>query len=416
MSTIALLEALTFGLGRLADAAAEAGHRLCLLTGDRSIYTHELSRLGPDRVAVIDIDTTDVPACEAALRAVPDLAGLVNSTDTWALPGAELAARLGLPGPDLDTARLLRDKGKVRARLHRHALSRSPAVPVAAVAELPLPVIVKDSAGTSSRAVWLVRTREELDDALRAAEAAPLKGHLVAEPYFAGPLYSAETITWEGRTRLLGVFSRQLSPHPRLREEAGAFPVVFPPAEHAELTRWITQVLGVLGHQGFAHTEFVLTTDGPEVVEVNARIGGALAGEALCRALSTNVYTAMIATALGRRPELLTRPLASGPAVAIVLSYPMRPGTLTGWTGLDQLSHFPGAPEWYPTASPGDEIHHLDDQRGCTGILLAEGPTAELALHHALAAAGAVTPVTEPGERKENVRQLPDHPVATQLN
>ncbi|HEX6352660.1 ATP-grasp domain-containing protein [Actinophytocola sp.] len=396
--TIALLEALSFGLGRLVDAATEAGHRLCLLTGDRSIYTHELSRLDPGQLDVIDIDTTDLNACEDVLRAMPDLAGLINSTDTWAIPGAELAARLGLPGPDLDTARLLRDKGKVRAMLYKHGLSRAPAVPVDAIDELPLPVIIKDSAGTSSRAVWLARTRTEVDNALREAESAPLKGHLVAEPYFAGPLYSAETITWQGRTRLLGVFSRQVSPEPRRREEAAAFPVTLPAIEHADLAKWIARVLDTLGHQGFAHTEFILTTDGPEVVEVNARIGGALVGEALCRALDTNVHTAMIAAAAGQEPALLTQSLRPGHGIGFVLLYPTQPGTLAGWTGLDRLADFPGAPEWYPTASPGDHLRHIDDQRGCTGILLAEGPTAELALHRALAAAGAITPVIEARE------------------
>lgn len=399
MTTIAVLEALSFGLGRMVDAAAEAGHRLCLLTGDRSIYTHELSRLDPDRLDVVDIDTTDIGACEARLRTLPDLAGLINSTDTWAIPGAELAARLGLPGPDPADARFLRDKGKVRARLYKHGLSRGTAVPIDALDELPLPVIIKDSAGTSSRAVWLARTPGEVSTALREAEAVPLKGHLIAEPYFAGPLYSAETITWQGRTRLLGVFSRQLSPEPRRREEAAAFPVTLPAAEHA---RWLARVLDVLGHQGFAHTEFVLTSRGPEIVEVNARIGGALVGEALCRSLGTNVYTAMIAAAVGQEPELLTQEFDPGPGIGFVLLYPTQRGTLTGWTGLDRLTDFPGAPEWYPTASPGDLIQHLDDQRGCTGILLAEGPTAEIALHRALAAAGAITPVTEQAANKRD--------------
>ncbi|MCP2167098.1 ATP-grasp domain-containing protein [Goodfellowiella coeruleoviolacea] len=397
--TIVLLEALTFGLGRLVDAATEAGYRLCLLTGDRAIYAHELSRLAPEKLDVIDIDTTDIPACEAALRGLPDLVGLINSTDTWAIPGAELAARLGLPGPDPATVRVLRDKGEVRARLHQHGLSRSTAVPVDVVHELPLPVIIKDSAGTSSRAVWLARTPDEIDTALHEAETTPLTGHLIAEPYFAGPLYSAETITWQGRTRLLGVVSRQLSPEPRRREEAAAFPVTLSATEHADLARWIARVLDTLGHQGFAHTEFIHTTSGPEVVEVNPRIGGALVGEALCRALNTNVYTAMIAAAVGREPELLTQPLRPGPGIAFVLCYPTRPGTLTGWTGLDRLEDFPGTPDWYPTARPGDPIHHIDDQRGCTGIVLAEGATAETALHRALAAAGAITPITEPQEQ-----------------
>lgn len=394
--TIALLEALTFGLGRIADAARAAGHDLVLLTGDRSIYTHELSRCG-DRLRVVDVDTTDVAACERALRAVPDLAGLISSTDTWALPGAELAHRLGLPGPAPAAVRVLRDKAAVRARLHEHGLSRGgPLDP--ATAEV-FPLVLKDSAGTSSRAVWLCRSPAERDTALREAASTPLRGRLIAEPYFAGPLYSAETVTWRGRTRLLGVLSRQLSPEPVRREEAAAFPVAFPADDLAGLERWIGRVLAVAGHdRGFAHTEFVLTADGPEVVEVNARIGGALVGEALCRALNTNVYTAMVSMALDRAPDLPDAAQA-GPATGFVLLYPREAGVLEGWSGLDRLPGLPGSPEWYPTASPGDVVEHLTDQRSCTGIVLAEGPTAELALHRALAAAGGITPLVRARER-----------------
>ncbi|WP_409494010.1 ATP-grasp domain-containing protein [Amycolatopsis sp. cmx-11-12] len=391
--TVVLLEALTFGLGRLADAAAEAGRKLVLFTGNRDIYRYELGILGPDKVEVVDIDTTDIAACEAALRAIPDLAGIINSTDTWALPGAELTARLGLPGPDAAAVRVLRDKGAVRDLLYEHGLTRGRPVPVMVAEELGFPLVVKDSSGTSSRGVWLVRDAAELERARLEAKDTPLKGHLIAEPYFSGPLYSAETVTWQGKTRLLGVLSRQLSPEPVRREEAAAFPVAFPDAEHAELAEWIGQVLKAAGHvQGFAHTEFVLTVDGPEVVEINIRIGGAMLGEALCRSLDTNVYAAMISMALGEEPALLTQAIGGGPGIGFVLAYPATEGVLKGWSGLDRLPGLPGAPEWYPTASPGDEIRHLADQRSCTGIVLAEGATAELALHRALAAAGGITP------------------------
>ncbi|MGM1061321.1 ATP-grasp domain-containing protein [Saccharothrix sp. Mg75] len=387
--TVALLEALTFGLGRLADAARSAGHDLVLLTGDRSIYAHELSRCG-DRVRVVDVDTTDVAACERVLRDLPDLAGLISSTDTWALPGAELADRLGLPGPAPAAVRVLRDKGAVRALLHEHGLSRGGPLDPAAADTFPL--VLKDSAGTSSRGVWLCRTPAERDAALREAAGTPLKGRLVAEPYFAGPLYSAETVTWRGRTRLLGVLSRQLSPEPVRREEAAAFPVALPADELSGVDSWIGRVLAVVGHdRGFAHTEFVLTADGPEVVEVNARIGGALVGEALCRALGVNAYTAMVSMALGEEPVLPDGAVRT--ATGFVLLYPHRAGVLEGWSGLDRLAELPGAPEWYPTARPGDVVEHLTDQRSCTGIVLAEGPTAELALHRALAAAGGIAPL-----------------------
>ncbi|MBY8849464.1 argininosuccinate lyase [Saccharothrix sp. MB29] len=398
--TIALLEALTFGLGRLADAGRDAGHDLVLLTGDRSIYTHELSRLGPDRLRVVDIDTTDVAACERALRDLPDLAGLISSTDTWALPGAALAHRLGLPGPTPEAVRTLRDKAAVRARQHAPRLSRSgPLDPASADA---FPLVLKDSAGTSSRAVWLCRSPAERDAALREAAGTALKGRLIAEPYFAGPLYSAETITWRGRTRLLGVLSRVVSPEPARREEAAAFPVAFPDDDLRGLGTWIDRVLAVAGHErGFAHTEFVLTADGPEVVEVNARIGGALVGEALCRSLGVNAYASMVQVALGAPPDLLDGAAGGGPATGFVLVYPREAGVLEGWSGLDRLADLPGAPEWYPTASPGDVLEHLADQRSCTGIVLAEGPTAELALHRALAAAGGITPVVRAEERAD---------------
>ncbi|MFD4526252.1 ATP-grasp domain-containing protein [Streptomyces sp. NPDC058470] len=404
--TIAALEALTFGLGRLIEAAGNAGHRLCLLTGNRDVYRHELAHLDPTALDIVDLDTTDEAACAAALAAVPDLCGLINSTDTWSVPGADLAAKLGLPGPDPTAVRQLRDKSRVRNLLHERGLSRGGAlaVPVdpssAAVEilrEVGLPAILKDSAGTSSRNVWPVRDEHQLRTALTDAAQRPFNGRLFAEPFFSGPVYSAETLSWENETKLLGVLSRQISPEPSVREEAAAFPVALPRPELDLIQDWVARVLAIAGHDsGFAHVEFVLTTEGPELVEINRRIGGALVGEALCRALGTNVYDAMVDTALGRRPALLDTVAVDdtpGPATAFVLVYPDRPGTLIGWTGLDGLSAFPGSPEWYPTAVPGRRVEHLSDQRSCTGIVLAEAATAELALHRALSAAGSVRPV-----------------------
>ncbi|WP_432013005.1 ATP-grasp domain-containing protein [Streptomyces cucumeris] len=406
--TIAALEALTFGLGRLAEAAGTAGHRLCLLTRDRAVYRHELSQLPPGTLDIVDVDTGDEKATADALTVLPSLHGLINSTDTWSVMGADLAARLGLPGPDPDAVRLLRDKHRVRNVLNDHGLSRGRALALTpeAVATgdaaadvlraVGLPAVLKDSSGTSSRHVWLVREEHELRAALTEAARQRLTGRLFAEPYLAGPVYSAETLSWAGSTRLLGVLSRQLSPAPAVREEAAAFPVALPGPDHHTIQDWVARVLKTAGHDsGFAHVEFVLTREGPELVEINRRIGGALVGESLCRALQTNVYDAMVDTALGRRPALLDThdDGSGGPATGFVLLYPDRPGTLTGWTGLERLADFPGAPEWYPTATPGSRLEHLTDQRGCTGIVLAEAPTAELALHRALSAAGSVRPV-----------------------
>lgn len=399
--TVAALEALTFGLGRLAAAADRAGERLCLLTGDRDVYRHELSLLGPGSLDIVDVDTHDEAACAAVLKGLPELRGLISSTDTWAVTGADLATRFGLPGPDPQAVRTLRDKRRVRVLLHEQGLSRGTAVDVpagpagtAAVRACGLPAVLKDTAGTSSRGVWPVHDETELAAALTAAAGAPLRGRLLAEPFLAGPVYSAETLTWAGRTRLLGVCSRQMSPLPEVREEASALPVALPAADADEIGDWAGRVLAAAGHgHGFAHVEFVYTTSGPELVEINARIGGAMVGEALCRCLGMNVYEAMIDVALGRPPALLDATVGGGPAVGFALVHARQPGVLERVDGVADLAAYPGGPEWYPTMPPGTHVEHLRDQRACTGILLAEGVTAELALHRVLAAAGSLRPV-----------------------
>ncbi|WP_329101479.1 ATP-grasp domain-containing protein [Micromonospora sp. NBC_01699] len=398
--TLVLLEALTFGLARLRDAATEAGHRLCLLTGNRSIYSYELDRLRPEDLEVIDVDTTDIAACAKVLDRIPDLAGLVNSTDTWMLPGAELAQRYGLTTLGLDTARVLRDKAEVRTRLHRAGLSRAGAIRVEptadavveAVSAIGYPAIVKDSAGTSSRSVWLIRDDAERDRAARQITDATLMGrHLVAEPYFPGPVYSAETVSWQGRTKLLGIAVHIHTPEPVRREEAVSFPVAFPQHELDRLETWIGEVLATVGFSaGIAHTEFAHTPDGPEVVEVNGRIAGAVIGEMMCRSLQVNVYDAVVDTALGRRPRLLDTPLTPDRGYGMIFLHPPAPGRLVGWRGPERLPLFPGSPEFFPTAQLGDRIVHLADQRGCTALVMAEGPTAELGLYHSLAAAGTI--------------------------
>lgn len=410
--TIAALEALSFGLGRTAQAARAAGHRFVLLTGDRGVYRHELATVSG--VDVIDVDTFDPDAVRRALASVPDLAGLINTTDTWSAPAADLAQELGLPGPDPEAVKLLRDKARVRRTLHRAGLSAGTSVvvePRRESAELVregvgLPAVLKVSAGTSSRDVWIVHDEEALGAALAEAEErgrAPggLNGRLFAEPFLAGPLYSAETLSWEGHTRLLGVLSRQTSRRPAVREEAAAFPVALPDDELATIERWVGDVLAAAGHdQGFAHVEFVLTRRGPELVEINRRIGGALVAEAMCRTLEVNVYEALVDVTLGRRPRLLDAPLRpTGPAVAFVLVYADEPGVLEGWAGLDGLNAFPGEVSWYPVRAPGDAVPHVGDQRGCTGMVLAEAATAELAQHRAWSAATSVRPVMKTAGR-----------------
>ncbi|RKR91814.1 biotin carboxylase [Micromonospora pisi] len=400
--TIAVLETINFGLGYLVDAARERGHEVILLTGERSRYTHELSKAPGDSIRVVDVDTGNVDEVISILRAVPDLAGLVRMADPWSLQALAVADRLGLPHENTEAVSLLRDKGRLRRHLYDNGFSRSPSVvfdpltanPAELIRLLPFPCVVKDVAGSLSQNVWLVRKPEELASVLVAARhAEDLRGGaLTAEPYFLGPMYSAETVSWAGETKIIGVTSRALSPEPHFREEMGSFPVNLPETMRSELAKWLSAILCSVGyHEGVTHTEFIITTGGFEIVEINTRMGGALIGESINRSLGINFHSAFIDLALGRRPLVMDLDPEIRQGTTQIAVYAPGVGTFDGISGAEQLRDHPGTPTLYPIQSPGDAIPATTDQRGVLAMLLADGETAELSLHNALSAAGKLT-------------------------
>jgi biotin carboxylase len=388
--TIIALEALTFGLNRLADAARSRSEELILLTRDRSVYEYELSR--QHEVKIIEVDTFDLVAVRKVIDRITDARGLISSTDTWSVSSLELFDHFGFPGQSADSIRLVRDKFSLRNVLHDHGLSSARAVRIDPNAtcefDVVYPVIVKDLAGTGSQNVWLARNATELDDVLALARQANLRGGaLTMEPYFAGTLFSVEALTWEGETKVLAVSSCIVSHEPDFREEAVSLPVYLPPDLHGAVSTWIDLVLRTVGYtRGFSHTEFMFTKLGFEVIEINPRLGGAQIGEALCDIYGKNVYEAFVDMALGRRPQLLDQRLSARKGVAMSLVYAQSRGYYDNVDGTHALHEYPGDPVLFPAATRGKLIESLADQRACIGFLVASGQTSEIALQNVLAA------------------------------
>lgn len=395
---IVALEALNFGLNRLADAAEKIGERLYLLTHDKSAYAYELDQNKGKRISIVEADTFDSKAIEQSIAKIPDVRCLLTTTDTWSLIGLEVAERLGFPSKNSEAIRLVRDKYKLRNHLFNHGLSSGNSMCIDPKDSIDInfdkvrfPVIIKDAAGTGSQNVWLAKDQAGLSDILTQAKYAQLKGLLTIEPYFNGTLYSSEAISWEGETKILAISSRILSQEPDFMELAISTPVNFPTREMKQIENWITKVLDGIGYaDGFSHTEFIITKQGFEVVEVNPRLGGVQIGEALCRIYDQNIYQAYVDVSLGHRPNLLDFELSPQKGIAQIFVYANRRGRFEGMEGLDRLSEHPGHPVFYPTLIKGKEIEHLKDQRACVGILMVEGPNSEVAMQNAFAASSKI--------------------------
>ncbi|WP_347901162.1 ATP-grasp domain-containing protein [Pseudomonas purpurea] len=404
--TIVALEALTFGLGKMVSAAEHFGVKLTLLTRDTSVYAYELANIDSDTLEIIELDTFDKPLVIDTLKAMPDVQGLLSTTDTWSLDCLDIAQACGLDSQDPESIRLVRNKFRLRNRLHELGLSAGKSIEVTpATADsrevcrgLEYPVIIKDTAGTGSQNVWMAHNDEDTCRVLAQARQAALKGKIAIEPFISGTLYSVETLSWKGENRVLAVTSRVVSEEPEFREEALASPVNLGEPKTQALSLWIDKVLSGVGYtNGFAHTEFFITETGFEVVEINPRLGGVQIGEALCRVYDYNLYEAFIEMALGRRPALMDRPLVAQKGVGQIIVYARQAGHFERVTGLERLAGHPGQPMFYPTAERGKAITSLTDQRASVGILVAEGENSEIALLNAFAARSKLTVVVQAG-------------------
>lgn len=392
---IIALEALTFGLTRLVTAAEKFGCLLTLITRDKSIYEYELSNLSSKNFKIIEIDTFNNTEIINTIKKEQDVVGILSMTDTWSIHCLEVSQSLKLPSMDPEVISLVRDKYRLRNHLYDAGLTSKRSKRVnpkhfdrdQVSKNIHYPCIVKDAAGTGSQNVWIAYNDEALLKTLDRAANEVLRGEITVEPFFSGTLYSIETLSWQGETRVLAINSRIISPEPLFREEALASPVTIGLQDNAKLKVWIESVLqSIKYHNGFAHTEFMVTGNGFEIIEVNPRLGGVQIGEALCQLTGINIYEAWVEMALGNRPSLMDIPIQFEKGIGQLIVYANETGVFSHVEGIERLSNHPGKPIFYPTSYSGKNISTTHDQRASIGVLFAEGESSEIALLNAFAA------------------------------
>jgi hypothetical protein len=120
-------------------------------------------------------------------------------------------AHFGIPGTDVDTAEVFRDKAKMKDRLRaaglpvaRHRLITELADAQAFEREVGFPMVLKPPAGMGAKATFRVRSHDELLAALQGLGAS--REHpVLAEEFLQGQEGSCDTLTIAGEPRLVSV-------------------------------------------------------------------------------------------------------------------------------------------------------------------------------------------------------------------
>jgi hypothetical protein len=268
-------------------------------------------------------DTWDGPAMARAaveLNRTEPIAGVLCWDEGRIHAAAYVAEALGLRGGDPKLIWRMRDKGQTRVALAAAGVAQPRSVPVdtleqalAAAREVGYPAIVKPRGYGASFGVVRVENEEQLRERFAFTREFTLPDPVVFDSDFPvlveecviGEEISVDSAIRDGEVTPL-YLARKVTGYPPYAEEVGHFvdaadPLLTDPVL-VDAIRDTHRALGVL--DGWTHTEFMLTADGPKVIEVNGRLGGDLIPYLGLLTTGIDPGLAAAAVACGLEPDL----------------------------------------------------------------------------------------------------------------
>ncbi|KAH8064552.1 hypothetical protein JL722_1429 [Aureococcus anophagefferens] len=217
---------------------------------------------------------------------------------------ARLAEALGLPGPSSKAVDTARDKHKTRGAMRAAGLPSPECFKVecaddlaAAAQKVGFPAVLKPLNGAASLGVKKVASenelkrsydevRKEMDETVVTSGALvkkdkgadsppPEKVDFLFEEYLDGPEVDVDVVMARGRPAYAKVVDNGPTAEPYSAETWGLCPSLLKEADQAALEQLAVDALAACGFEvGVFHVECKLTSRGPRLIEINARMGG----------------------------------------------------------------------------------------------------------------------------------------------
>ncbi|MFF8999852.1 ATP-grasp domain-containing protein [Streptomyces achromogenes] len=360
----------------------------------------------------IAVDTFDLPALVEAARDAArrhDVAGVVCWGDRDVEGVAAVADALGLPGNTPEAAARARDKSRTRDALRRHCPDLTPAFARVAgeedleqaLAEVPLPAVLKPVGASASKGIYSVRTADEARAAHRELRRYtdpandPIfrrnAGRLLLEERIEGTEHSVEGIVRDGRLEAAAVTDKFVR-EPFFIEYLQTHPSALPAEIQERVLDAARRTVTALGLGTTAiHLELKVTPDGrPVVLELNSRTGGGYITTHLLRLARGYPFLEQVLTAVCGLGPTLPMPdahLVAGSQQVISTA----DGKLTGLRGVDAALNVPGVLHFAQDAPRGTVIAQppASFTSSVLGSVIARGPS-RTGVTEALAEAAAL--------------------------
>ncbi|WP_432007418.1 ATP-grasp domain-containing protein [Streptomyces parvus] len=348
---------------------------------------------------VIEVDLNDFDQVKSAVlgehRNEP-FSRVISIAEECLVTAAQLNELLALGGNTATSARLLKDKHLMRRRLEHVALSpvrtrlvTTPQQVESFLTGLGSPIMLKPVTGAGSLNVAKV---ESVSDITQVWEKIAGSGPILAEEFLVGHEISVESFSHRGEHAVISMTSKTLTEN--LVEVGHAMPSALGKDQWDAVADLVNSFLRAMGlEEGPCHTEVILTSAGPRIVESQNRIGGGGIADLLHRSCGSDFIRLAVTVPLGIDP-CPTPPLnQTGAAVRFFQAFP---GRIVEVQGLADAMAVEGVTIYDPP-KVGNSVPELNwSLDRVNGYVIAEGADIHEAVARCEKAISLVDITTEP--------------------
>jgi biotin carboxylase len=386
MTTVVFIETNFSGLDAILHCKSR-GYRTVLVSDSHERFKKWFPESCMHKLDQVDLliqveNSNDIDEVKAVLRKNLDR---VDAVLTFAEIRTEMAARLardlGLRGAAPEAIQIAQDKYRFRKVLLEKSVDNVNCLKVdaaeqllAAKGDVSYPCFIKPVRGHSSIGAVSCNDAGDMDvlvERLAGIDEDWISKAFVVEDLLQGHLLSVEILTLgQGVHQVVGISDRDLIND--CVEVGASFPLQHPLAE--QLEKKACAALDAIGyHFGPSHVEMVLTDRGPNLVEVNTRVGGS--GHSIMQDLVTerSIVGDCVELCLGNLKKGKQRLYTHNRGAAWKCLVSGERAILEELPREDVISNLPGVEYFWLHKHPGDKIeaassnYHWILQVMCTG-------------------------------------------------
>lgn len=321
--------------------------------------------------------------------------GIMTLCSETAVPViAYVSSKLGIPGMTENTSLAATNKGVMREILTKHNVPLSGYIFAEKFNDIQNfaknyrpPWVVKPSDSSGQRGIRLIYDEKELKSAWEEAKEFSTDNRVIIEEFVSGPEINITCLTIDGKVHVLSLSDRETLPSPHFGiANMHLAPPNLTKKDIVALNKIAIDSTKAIGlKNGISYPQVILTSDGPKLLEIAARIPGGNMREVAMYISGIDMIRTSIQQALGEKllfKQLITEKPYSALAVKFITSLDINIGnkSITSISGVEEAASISGVKFCYLRLQKGQKIPELSNSGGRFGAILAVGDTREEAM------------------------------------